>query len=144
MFLMIVVLKFKKLHKNAITPKYDHLDDAGFGIYSIEEKVLKPMEYCAIATGISSEIPHDYFVSFRDRSSMSIKGLHVMGGVIDSGYRGEWKVILINLSGVDYKIEVGDKIAQGILQSAKQAKIEVVEDLSNTSRGEGGFGSTGR
>lgn len=138
------ILKFKKLQKDAIVPKYDHPDDAGFGIYSIEEKKLKSMEYHAVATGISSEIPNDYFVSFRDRSSMAIKGLHVMGGVIDAGYRGEWKVILINLSGVDYKIEAGDKIAQGILQSAKQAKIEVVEDLSNSSRGEGGFGSTGK
>lgn len=141
---MVATLKFKKLQKNAIVPIYDHADDAGFGIYSIEEKILKPMEYYAVATGISSEIPQDYFVSFRDRSSMAVKGLHIMGGVIDAGYRGEWKVILINLSGADYKIEVGDKIAQGILQSAKQAKIEVVEDLSNTSRGEGGFGSTGR
>ena len=138
------ILKLKKIHQNAIIPKYDHVDDAGFGLYSIEEKVLKPMEYYAVATGISSEIPQDYFVSIRDRSSMAIKGLHVMGGVIDAGYRGEWKVILINLSGADYKIEVGDKIAQGILQSAKQAKIEITEDLSNTSRGEGGFGSTGR
>lgn len=138
------ILKFKKLHNDAVIPKYDHPDDAGFGIYSIEEKVLKPMEYYAVATGISSEISNDYFVSFRDRSSMAIKGLHAMGGVIDAGYRGEWKVILINLSETDYKIEVGDKIAQGILQSAKQAKIEIVEGLSNTSRGEGGFGSTGR
>lgn len=140
----MTVLKFKKLHNSAVIPKYDHLDDAGFGIYSIEEKILKPMEYYAIATGISSEIPNGYFVSFRDRSSMAVKGLHVMGGVIDAGYRGEWKVILINLSGADYKIDVGDKIAQGILQSAKQAEIEIVEDLSNTSRGGGGFGSTGR
>lgn len=140
----MVILKFKKLHKDAIIPSYAHTDDAGFGIYSIEEKVLKPMEYHAVATGISSEIPNDYFVSIRDRSSIAVKGLHVMGGVIDSGYRGEWKIIMINLNGEDYKIEVGDKIAQGILQNAKQPKIEIVEDLSNSSRGENGFGSTGR
>ena len=141
---MVATLKFKKLQKKAIIPKYDHADDAGFGIYSIEEKVLKPMEYYAVATGISSEIPNDHFVSVRDRSSMAVKGLHVMGGVIDAGYRGEWKVIMINVGKEDYKIEVGDKIAQGILQSAKQPKIEIVEDLSNTSRGDAGFGSTGR
>lgn len=141
---MINVLKFKKLHENAVIPSYAHADDAGFGIYSIEEKVLKPMEYYAVATGISSEIPQDNFVSIRDRSSMAIKGIHVMGGVIDAGFRGEWKVIMINLNKEDYKIEVGDKIAQGILQSAKQPKIEIVEDLSDTSRGSGGFGSTGK
>lgn len=138
------ILKFKKLHQDAVIPSYAHSDDAGFGIYSVEEKTLKPMEYYAVATGISSEIPEEYFVSIRDRSSMAIKGMHVMGGVIDSGYRGEWKVIMINLSGSDYKIEVGDKIAQGILQSAKQPKIELSEDLSDSSRGEKGFGSTGR
>lgn len=138
------ILKFKLLDPKAIMPLYAHADDAGFGIYSIEEKVLKPMEYYAVATGISTEIPADYFVSIRDRSSMAIKGIHVMGGVIDSGYRGEWKIIMINLGGVDYKIEVGDKIAQGILQNAKQPKIELVKDLSDSSRGEKGFGSTGR
>ncbi len=140
----MTTLKFKKLHEKAVIPSYAHLDDAGFGLYSTEEKILKPMEYHAVATGISSEIPNDYFVSIRDRSSMAVKGLHVMGGVIDAGFRGEWKVIVINLGKTDYKIEVGDKIAQGVLQSAKQPKIEIVEDLSNTSRGEGGFGSTGR
>lgn len=137
-------LKFKLLDQKARMPSYAHSDDAGFGIYSIEEKVLKPMEFYAVATGISSEIPNDYFVSIRDRSSMAVKGLHVMGGVIDAGYRGEWKIIMINLSKEDYEIEVGDKIAQGILQNAKQAEIELVKDLTDTSRGTGGFGSTGR
>ena len=141
---MSLKLKFKLLNKDSILPIFDHADDAGFGIYSSEEKVLKPMDFVGISTGISSEIPNGYFVSFRDRSRMAIKGLHVMGGVIDAGYKGEWKVIMINLGKEDYKIEVGDKVAQGILQSAKQPKIEIVEDLSNTSRGEGGFGSTGR
>jgi dUTP pyrophosphatase len=140
----MTVLKFKALNSKAIIPSYAHADDAGFGIYSVEEKVLKPMEYFAVATGVSSEIPNNYFVSIRDRSSMAIKGIHVMGGVIDAGYRGEWKMIMINLSGNDYKIELGDKIAQGILQSAKQPKIEIVNDLSDSSRGTGGFGSTGR
>lgn len=140
----MTVLKFKALNSKAIIPSYSHEDDAGFGIYASEEKTIKPMEYYAVATGISSEIPNNYFVSIRDRSSMAIKGIHVMGGVIDSGYRGEWKIIMINLSGGDYKIELGDKIAQGILQSAKQAKIELAEDLSDSSRGTGGFGSTGR
>lgn len=140
----MTVLKFKLLDPIAVIPSYAHIDDAGFGIYSIEEKVLKPMEYYAVATGISSEIPEDYFVSIRDRSSMAIKGLHIMGGVIDSGYRGEWKIIMINLSGEDYKIEIGDKIAQGILQNARQPVIELAEDLPDSSRGEKGFGSTGR
>jgi dUTP pyrophosphatase len=138
------VLKFKKLHESAIVPSYSHPDDAGFGIYASESKILKPMEYYTVSTSISSEIPNDYFVSIRDRSSMAIKGLHVLGGVIDAGYRGEWKVIIINFGKEEYKIEIGDKIAQGILQNSTQPKIEIAEDLSDTTRGSGGFGSTGR
>lgn len=137
-------LKFKLLDSKATLPSYAHSDDAGFGIYSTEEKVLKPMEYYAVATGISSEIETGSFVSIRDRCSMAIKGIHVMGGVIDAGYRGEWKVIMINLSKEVYKIEIGDKIAQGILQSATQTNLVVAEDLSDTPRGDKGFGSTGR
>lgn len=138
------VLKFQLLNKFAKLPQFDHADDAGFGIYSSEERILKNFEYYAISTGISSEIPNGHFVSFRDRSSMAIKGLHVMGGVIDAGYRGEWKIIMINLSGSDYKIEIGDKIAQGILQKLEKFEIKKVKTLSETKRGAGGFGSTGR
>lgn len=123
---------------------FDHLDDAGFGIYSSEEKVLKNFEYVGVSTGINSEIPKGHFVSIRDRSSMAIKGLHIMGGVIDAGYRGEWKIIMINLSGTDYKIEIGDKIAQGILQKLEKFEIKKTKILSETKRGAGGFGSTGR
>jgi dUTP pyrophosphatase len=102
------------------------------------------MEIYPVATGIASEIPINCFVSFRDRSSMGIKGLHVLAGVIDAGYRGEWKVIMINLGNSDYQIEIGDKIAQGILQDATQVKIKQVNKLSNTKRGKEGFGSTGK
>lgn len=137
-------LKFQLLDEYAKLPMFDHVDDAGFGIYSSEENVLKNFEYHAISTGISSEIPKGHFVSIRDRSSMAIKGLHIMGGVIDAGYRGEWKIIMINLSGADYKIEVGDKIAQGILQKLEKFEIKKVKILSETKRGTGGFGSTGR
>lgn len=138
------VLKFLKLQKNARIPMYDHADDAGFGIYSIENKILKVMEIYDVKTGIASEIPNDFFVSFRDRSSMGVKGIHILGGVIDAGYRGEWKVIMINLGKENYKIEKGDKIAQGILQDAKQVKIVETKKLSETKRGVKGFGSTGK
>lgn len=137
-------IKFLLLNKNAKLPIYDHKDDAAFGIFSVEEKTLKSMEIYPISTGISSEISNNYFVSIRDRSSMAAKGLHTLGGVIDAGYRGEWKVIMINLTKKDYKISVGDKVAQGILQKSIQAKIIKTKKLSETKRGEKGFGSTGR
>lgn len=138
------ILKFQLLDKNAKLPVYDHEDDAAFGIFSNESKLLNPMEIHPIATGISSEIPKNYFVSIRDRSSMAAKGLHVLGGVIDAGYRGEWKVVMINLTKEKYEIKIGDKIAQGIMQDSTQPVIKQVKTLTSTKRGDKGFGSTGR
>lgn len=137
-------LKFQLLNAYAKLPMYDHKDDAAFGIFSSENKALKSMETCLVATGISSEIPNNCFVSIRDRSSMAIKGLHVLAGVVDAGYRGEWKIVMINLSKMKYEIKVGDKIAQGILQDAVHPTIKLVKKLSATKRGNRGFGSTGR
>lgn len=138
------ILKFQLLHKDAKLPVYDHNDDAAFGIFSIENKVLRPMEICPISTGISSEIPKNFFVSIRDRSSMAAKGMHILGGVIDAGYRGEWKVVMINLTKEYYEIKIGDKIAQGIMQDSTQPVIKQVKILTATKRGDKGFGSTGR
>lgn len=138
------ILKFKLLNKKARLPIYDHSDDAAFGIFSAENKNLKPMEIYSIATGISSEIPKNFFVSIRDRSGMAAKGLHILGGVVDAGYRGEWKIIMINLTKKEYGIQIGDKIAQGILQDAAQPRIKKVRILTSTKRGIKGFGSTGR
>ena len=138
------ILKFQLLDKKAKLPLYDHDDDAAFGIFSIEEKILKPNEFYAVATGIASEIPKNNFVSIRDRSSMAVKGLHVLGGVIDAGYRGEWKVIMVNLSKEKYKIAIGDKIAQGVLHESVQPNIKLTKKTSETKRGKNGFGSTGK
>lgn len=137
-------LKFQLLNTLAKLPMYDHADDAAFGIFSSENKTLKPMETCLVATGISSEIPNSCFVSIRDRSSMAVKGLHVLAGVVDSGYRGEWKIVMINLSKAKYEIKIGDKIAQGILQDTAHPTIKLVKKLNTTERGNKGFGSTGR
>lgn len=138
------ILKFQLLDKDSKLPVYDHEDDAAFGIFSKEFKVLKPMEIYPVSTGISSEIPKNYFVSIRDRSSMAAKGMHVLGGVIDAGYRGEWKVVMINLTKEKYEIKIGDKIAQGIMQDSTQPIIKQVKILTTTKRGNKGFGSTGR
>jgi dUTP pyrophosphatase len=139
------VLKFKLLHKNSILPSYSHPDDAGFNLYSIEKIKIKPGEYKKVFLGIAAEIPRDCFVSFRGRSSLAAEyGIDVLGGVIDSGYRGEWICILINHGKKSYQINIGDKIAQGILQPAKQIKIIKTKILSETKRGNKGFGSTGK
>lgn len=139
------VLNFKLLSPKAKLPQYAYPDDAGFDLYSTETVTLKPGQQHAFQLGLVSEIPVGWFVSVRDKSGLASKhSLHTMGGVIDSGYRGEWAVVLVNHGDQDYTVEEGDKVAQGILQQAPQAEIVEVDRLSDTSRGTGGFGSTGK
>lgn len=139
------VVKFQLLRADSKLPQYAHDSDAGFDIFSTETKILAPGERYVFQLGIASEIPEGYFVSFRDKSGLAAKyGIHTLAGVIDSGYRGEWGIVIVNTGGEPVTINKGDKIAQGILQPALQAKIVEVAKLSDTERGSGGFGSTGK
>ncbi len=126
-------------------PNYAHQGDAGLDLYSVEENyVLKSGEHKGFATGIKMEIPDGYVRLIWDKSGMAFKcGIKIMGGVIDSTYRGEIVVILINLGKKDYKVEKDAKIAQMLFQKVEKAEIKEVENLGNTQRGEGGFGSSG-
>jgi dUTP pyrophosphatase len=126
-------------------PNYAHQGDAGIDLYSVEnDYVLRPNEHKKFATGIKIEIPEGYAGLIWDKSGLALKHcIKIMGGVIDSTYRGEIAVILINLGKKDYKVEKNAKIAQMLFQKVKKAEIEEVENLSDTRRGEGGFGSSG-
>lgn len=138
-------LKFKLLDPQAKLPSYAHEGDAAFDIYSIEKVTLGKGKTIPIKTGVASEIPAGYFISFRGRSGLAAKNsIDVLGGVIDATYRGEWMVILTNLGKTSYKIEKGERIAQGILHPAPSVKIVEVKKLSNSIRGENRFGSSGR
>lgn len=126
-------------------PAKAHPHDAGFDLSAVKSLVIKKGCKRAIPLGIASEFPEGYLVSFRDRSGLAIKhGLHVLAGVIDSGYRGEWQVIIINLGEKDYKVGKGERIAQAILHQLPEVEIIGVKELSETKRGKGGFGSSGR
>lgn len=117
------LIRFKRLSQEARLPAYAHQGDAGFDIATTEERTLSPGDWYAFSTGLASEFPHGFYVEVRDRSGHAHKhGLHVLGGTIDSGFRGEWQVIL----------------------PVAQAKIEEAERLSQTERGTGGLGSSGR
>ncbi|HTK03349.1 MAG TPA: dUTP diphosphatase [Alphaproteobacteria bacterium] len=138
-------LKFQLLNANAKLPSFAHEDDAAFDIYSSESVILKKKEFKAIETGIASEIPVGFYVSFEGRSGLAVRnGIAVLGGIIDAGYRGEWKVILINLGSENLKIEKGDRIAQGIIHKLEKVKISESKSLSSSERGINGFGSTGK
>lgn len=141
-----IKLKFKLLSKSAELPEYKHTGDAAFDIYSSESLTIKSKDRGVVSTGIASEIPEGWFVSIRDRSGLAVNnGIHVLAGVIDSNYRGEWKVILANFGSEDFKIEKGDRIAQGVLHEVPNVKIIKVNNLSdNSHRGDKGFGSSGK
>ena len=139
-------LKIMKIHENAIIPNYVHKGDAGMDLYSIEETIIKSNEIKLISTGLKTEIPLNYEIQIRPKSGLAIKhGITVLNspGTIDSGYRGEIKVILINHSEKDFLIEKNSKIAQMVLKKVEQAEIIEVTELNETTRSTGGFGSTG-
>ena len=152
-------IKYQKLSDFAICPSKNTKADAGYDLYSTEPALIRPMERRLISTGISIEIPEGYYGRIAPRSGLAVrKGLDVMAGVIDSGYRGEIKVLLVNLNsdstkGTAYenffgsfgKVEIkqGDRIAQIVIEKCYSAKWTEVEELSDSERDEGGFGSSG-
>src|SRR3989344_6346400 len=139
-----MLIKFQKILDDAIIPHYAHPGDAGMDIFSAEDAVIKAGERKNIRTGIKMELPEGFVGLAWDKRGLALKnGIKTMAGVIDSGYRGEIGVVLANLSGQDYKIEKGQKIAQMLVQKAERAEIEETKELSETKRGEGGFGSSG-
>lgn len=141
-----MTVKLKKLYDNAQLPTYAKEGDAGMDIRSYSGGLhinLMPNETRMISCGFALEIPHGYFGSVRERSGLASTGIRLGGGVIDSGYRGEVKVILTNLSSSVYTFFHGDKIAQIIIQPCERAELVEVEELGESERGDAGFGSTG-
>ncbi len=137
-------IKIKKLHPDAIIPKYAHSGDAGMDLFSLKEITLVPHYRIAIKTGISIELPKGYVGLIWDKSGVALKqGIKAMAGVMDAGYRGEYKIVMVNLSSKNFKINKGQKIAQLLIQKIERPEIEEEQSLSETSRGGGGFGSTG-
>ncbi len=140
-----MILKVKKLNENAKIPIFAHQTDAGMDLFSIEKKVIKFGQTVSVSTGIAMEIPKGYVGLIWDKSGLALKvGIKTMAGVVDSGYRGEIKVIMTNLSNKEYTFEAGDKIAQMLIQKVQQPEIIEVDFLEEADRGENGFGSTGK
>jgi len=139
-------IKIKKIKENAIVPKYAHHGDAGVDLYSTEDYILKPGERTLVSTGIAIAIPPGHEAQVRPKSGLALKhGISIVNtpGTIDCSYRGEIGIIAINLGNEDFKIEKGNKIAQMVFNKIEEADFEEVEELDDTTRGDGGFGSTG-
>jgi dUTP pyrophosphatase len=139
-------LKVKKIEKKAILPRYAHTGDAGLDLFSVERKTIPPGESAIIRTGIVIQLPPHTEAQVRPRSGLALKHqVTVLNtpGTIDYGYRGEVKVILFNHGKTEFVVEQGKKIAQMVIKPVLTVEITQVEELSETQRGEGGFGSTG-
>jgi dUTP pyrophosphatase len=141
-----MTLRFRLLDPSAKMPTYAHPGDAGMDVCSIEDVVIAPGARALVKTGFAMELPDGYEAQVRPRSGLAIKnGITVLNtpGTIDSGYRGEVGVILVNLSDAPFHVEKGMKIAQMVIAKFERAEIELASELSSSERGAGGFGSTG-
>ena len=134
----------KLLHDSAKSPTKGHPSDAGWDLYSFETVSIPAGATVLVSTGVAMAIPKGYVGLIWDRSSMGVKGVHRHAGVIDSGYSGEVKVCLHNTTQGTYHVERGDRIAQLLIQECPTFIQHVVSELDSTSRGDGGFGSTGK
>jgi dUTP pyrophosphatase len=137
-------IKIKKLNPDAKLPSYAHPGDVGMDMYALETQTVNPGEIVFFNFGFSLEFPFGYGAFMKDKSSTSKAGIHVLGGVFDAGYRGEYKTHVINLSKTPYIVEKGDKVTQLVIIPIVIPELEVVEELSESERGTGEFGSTGK
>lgn len=136
-------LRIQLLRDDVAAPRYAHVTDAGLDLYLPETLRLEPHERTTIALGFAVALPAGTVGLIRDKSSWpSKKGLTTLGGVIDEGYRGEVKVILLNTTDESIEIPAGSPIAQFLIVPIYHPTVRIVDELDATARGTGGFGST--
>jgi dUTP pyrophosphatase len=144
-----VSIEVVRLDPAAVLPTQAHEWDAGYDLYSTSAKtILAPGDRSGFGTGLSVHIPEGYVGYIKPRSGLAVRhGIDVLGGVIDSGYRGEVKVLLLNTGKVDADIAHGERIAQLVVQPVSRVEFHDITDegaaLAESARGDGGFGSTG-
>lgn len=137
-------LRMKKLVPEAILPTRAHEGDAGLDLVSLESAEIKPGDGYCFSTGISADIPMGFYLKIESRSSMAKSGFCVVGGVCDASYKGELSVLLRNVSNQILRVNKFDRIAQAILCPIALPEVVEVDDIGTSTRGTGGYGSTGR
>ncbi|TVR24914.1 MAG: dUTP diphosphatase [Nitriliruptor sp.] len=143
---MEIELAVRRLRGDAVLPSYAHPGDAGLDLVAVEAVRLGPGERAAVPTGLAVAIPDGWVGLVHPRSGLARRhGLTVANapGTIDAGYRGEVQVLLVNLGSDPVEVAAGERVAQLLLQEVGRAQVVEVEDLDETARGAGGFGSTG-
>lgn len=138
------MIKFKPLNQFATLPSYKHEGDAGMDVASVECVIIPPHGRAKIPTGLACEMPQGYEMQVRPRSGLSSRGIVAMFGTVDNGYRGEIGVTVMNFTDEPYVIGVGDRIAQLVVAPITRLRPSWGKVSSDTERGEGGFGSTGK
>ena len=133
----------KKLTAEARLPAFAHPGDAGMDLFACVEMTLAPGETKPVPTGIQMAIPQGHVGLVWDKSGISLKGVHRLAGVVDAGYRGEVRVVMINLGLEPFAVAKGMKIAQLLVQPVMSVEVVETDSLDDTTRGQGGFGSTG-
>lgn len=142
---MHIKLRIKKLNPDAKLPEYALPGDAGMDLCAAETTTVAPGERVGVPSGLAFEIPEGYVGLIWDKSGLSHKhGIKTYSGVLDSGYRGELKICVTNLSQVSYTFQKGDKVAQMLIQKVERPEIIEAEELSETKRQDRGFGSSGK
>jgi dUTP pyrophosphatase len=139
-------MKFKRLHPDAVSPKYCHKGDSGFDLFSIENAWIHNKRVTKIRTGLAFDVPEGFELQIRSKSGRALKDAIIVvnsPGTVDSSYTGEICVLLSTLQSISKRILVGDKIAQAVLVPVKTVEFEEVDELKKTTRRSDGFGSTG-
>lgn len=140
----MISVKIKKLHPDAKIPFYAYDEAGAFDLYAIEETTIPSQEHKMIGTGVAMEIQPGYCFLYQDRGGTALKGITHFGGIIDSDYRGELKVILYNSTLTPYVVQKGDRIIQAMIIPIMRAQFKEVDELSQTERGEKRLNSTGQ
>lgn len=133
-----------KLDPGAKMPTRAHPTDAGLDLYARETQIVSAKESAVFDTGVHIELPPNTVGFLKSKSGLNVKHDIIGEGVIDEGYTGSIKVKLYNLGGYDYKVNAGDKISQLVILPIIKPELELVDELEETERGNGGFGSTGK
>ena len=143
----------KKIHENAVIPQFAHATDTGFDLFTVENTIIQANKKSIVRTGLIFDLPHGWGIQVRNKSGITVKGVpNLLGynaditvyiGTIDSAYRGELGIMVKNETEETIVIPSGTKLAQGVLEKVYQCTFEEIEEVSETDRGNGGFGSTG-
>lgn len=137
-------IKIKKLKPEMKIPNYAHPGDVGLDLYALEDALIPAGGHGRFYLGFALEFPEGYGAIVKDKGGLAKSNLHTMGGVFDAGFRGEYNVHLVNLGDAPYQVEKGDKVAQLVIFPIARATLIETDTLSDSSRGTGQFGSTGR